>query len=695
MKKFFIILIMAVFLFNTESRSVEFEFWWTPADISSNVGLETDGEYFYTCQWNGATFRKMDKSGNTIETFSITGITKMMDLAYDGQYFYGGVATNVIYIMDFTNKTLVGTIASPNQTVRNISYVPEADGGNGAFWVGNWDNYGFSLVSRNGMELDNMNFSGNPDFHGSLGSAYDNVSQGGPYLWCNPSDDQDILKLICINLNTKSITKRTIPIITGGYYGGGLCFSTNAFEGKNILAGNVQQHGFFGIDLNQFVFAETDAEMNSVMLREKMMVGETAIKGTIYNLGYQNPITSFDLSWQVDNGDIHKTSINANIALNGEYSFTHPDKWNANSGVHNVKIFVSNVNDGADYNYTNDTISVIVNVLENIATKKVLFEEFSTTQCGYCPDGHLVLQSIIEKYPNTIVPVIHHSGFGRDSMTIPESETYATYYASGAPTAAADRKLIKLSRSTWEDDILTCLDEITPISISLSNTYNYANKEVNANVTVKFLDEVQNADYRVNLFLIEKTVIGSGSGYNQSNYYNTTSGHPMYGRGNPIVGYEHRHVIRKVVTDVWGNSGIIPNNPEVNKNYSTNFNFQLDDFWNPDSLTLAAFVSLNSDTETERYVLNANEIDLDIISSVEDDINTELCIYPVPAKDFIVIKNAEGKQISIYNLMGIKVLGTNIETNTEKIYLNNFSKGMYSIRVNNTNSVSVKSFIVE
>lgn len=169
----------------------------------------------------------------------------------------------------------------------------------------------------------------------------------------------------------------------------------------------------------------------------------------------------------------------------------------------------------------------------------------------------------------------------------------------------------------------------------------------------------------------------------------------MYGRGNPIVGYEHRHVIRKVVTDVWGNSGIIPNNPEVNKNYSTNFNFQLDDFWNPDSLTLAAFVSLNSDTETERYVLNANEIDLDIISSVEDDINTELCIYPVPAKDFIVIKNAEGKQISIYNLMGIKVLGTNIETNTEKIYLNNFSKGMYSIRVNNTNSVSVKSFIVE
>ena len=124
----------------------------------------------------------------------------------------------------------------------------------------------------------------------------------------------------------------------------------------------------------------------------------------------------------------------------------------------------------------------------------MLFEEFSTTQCGYCPDGHLVLQSIIEKYPNTIVPVIHHSGFGRDSMTIPESETYATYYASGAPTAAADRKLIKLSRSTWEDDILTCLDEITPISISLSNTYNSENKEVSANVTIKFLDEVQNAD---------------------------------------------------------------------------------------------------------------------------------------------------------------------------------------------------------
>ncbi|HPI20895.1 MAG TPA: Omp28-related outer membrane protein [Candidatus Kapabacteria bacterium] len=695
MKKFFLFLILTVFLCNTESRSTEFEFWWTPADISSNVGLETDGEFFYSCKWNDPTFRKMDKSGNTVETFTITGVTKMMDLAYDGQYFYGGNATNVIYILDFTNKTLVGTIASPNQTVRNISYVPEADGGSGAFWVGNWDNYGFSLVSRNGIELDNMNFNGNPDFHGSLGSAYDNVSAGGPYLWLNPSDGEDVLKLFCINLNTKSITKREIPVIAGGYYGGGLCFTSTAFEGKNILAGNVQTQVFFGIDMSQFVFAETDAEMSSTTLREKMMVGETTIKGTIINVGYLNPITSFDVSWQVDNGDIHTASINANIALNGEYTFTHPDKWNATSGVHNVKVFVSNVNGGADVNYKNDTLSKEVNVLQNVAPKKVLFEEFSTTACGYCPDGHLVLQQIIAKYPNSIVPLIHHAGFGTDKMTIPESETYAGVYSDGAPTAAADRKLIKLSRGTWEKDVLTCLDELSPVSISLNNSYNSSIKEVSANVTVKFLDEVANADYRVNLFLIEKTVIGSGSGYDQANYYNTTSGHPMYGRGNPIIGYEHRHVIRKVVSDLWGTSGVIPNNPDANTDYTKNFTFLLDDTWNPDSLTLAAFVSLYTNVETERYVLNANEIDLDLISSVEDENDAEISIYPVPANDFIMIRNAEGKQISIYDLMGQKVMDTRITNNAERINLSNFAKGMYSIKINNSNTVSVKSFIVE
>ncbi len=695
MKKFFLFLILTVFLCNTESRSTEFEFWWTPADISSNVGLETDGEYFYSCKWDGTAFRKMDKYGNTAETFTITGVNAIRDLAYDGQYFYGSSVTNVIYIMDFTNKTLVGTIASPNQTVRSISYVPEADGGNGAFWVGNWDTNAFSLVSRNGIELDNMNFNNNVDFRGTYGSAYDNTSPGGPYLWCNPADGQDELALICIDLKSKSLTKRTIPIISGGLNGGALCFTTTAFEGKNILAGNVQGYGFFGIDMSQFVFAETDAEMNSTALREKMMVGETTIKGTISNVGYLNPITSFDVSWQVDNGDIHTTSINDTIALNGEYTFTHPDKWNATSGVHNVKVFVSNVNSGADINYTNDTLSKNVNVLQNVAPKKVLFEEFSTTQCGWCPDGHVVLQGIIAKYPENIVPLIHHAGFGTDAMTISESVTYAAAYASGAPTAAADRKLIQLSRGTWENDFLSCLDDLTPVSVSLNNTYNDVNKEVSANVTVKFLDEVANADYRVNLFLIEKTVIGSGNGYNQANYLNDYPGHPMYGRGDPIVGYEHRHVIRKVVSDLWGTSGVIPNNPDANTDYTKNFTFQLDDAWNPDSLTLAAFVSLFSDVQTERYVLNANEIDLNVISSVEDENGAEISIYPIPANDFIMIRNAEGKQISIYDLMGQKVLETRITNNAERIDLSNFAKGMYSIRINNSNTVSVKSFIVE
>jgi len=169
----------------------------------------------------------------------------------------------------------------------------------------------------------------------------------------------------------------------------------------------------------------------------------------------------------------------------------------------------------------------------------------------------------------------------------------------------------------------------------------------------------------------------------------------MYGRGNPIIGYEHRHVIRKVVSDLWGTSGVIPNNPDANTDYTKNFTFLLDDTWNPDSLTLAAFVSLYTNVETERYVLNANEIDLDLISSVEDENDAEISIYPVPANDFIMIRNAEGKQISIYDLMGQKVMDTRITNNAERINLSNFAKGMYSIKINNSNTVSVKSFIVE
>ena len=141
---------------------------------AGNAGAEWDGTYIYSTRWASNFIHKYDASGTTlIEQFSIPGVSGLRDLAFDGTYMYGGATGNIIYQMDFTTKTLIGTISSP-VAVRFIAY----DIANDAFWCGNWSDPP-TLVSRTGTVLASFTTG----FAGQYGAAYDNVSAGGPYLW--------------------------------------------------------------------------------------------------------------------------------------------------------------------------------------------------------------------------------------------------------------------------------------------------------------------------------------------------------------------------------------------------------------------------------------------------------------------------------------------------------------------------------
>lgn len=224
---------------------LQFQFDVTVASgASGNTGAEYDGTYFYTTRWATNLIHKYDLSGNLVEEFSIPGVSGLRDLAYDGQYFYGGAAANTIYQMDFTNKTLVGTITSP-VAVRYIAY----DDDNDAFWVGSWaDNP--TLVSRTGTVLATITTTTSSQY----GAAYDNVSPGGPFLWvfdqgggiCPGS-------LMIIQYSVASGTATGVSYdacndLSDGI-AGGLCSFTNFVPGKFSIGGieqaNVGDDTFF------------------------------------------------------------------------------------------------------------------------------------------------------------------------------------------------------------------------------------------------------------------------------------------------------------------------------------------------------------------------------------------------------------------------------------------------------------------
>lgn len=211
------------------------------------TGAATDGQYLYATRWSSDTIYKLTLDGNLVEKFFITSVANLRDLAYDGQYFYGGSASNTIYQMDFTNHQLVSTITSP-VSVRSTAYDSQHD----AFWVNNWDSQ-LTLVSRVGSVLQTI-VTNPPSLYGS---AYDAYSPGGPYLWCfTGTQTNGGCQVEALSLATGQLTGQSQSVTSdlGGGIAGGLFIYPGMIPGTITLGGVMQgdsaPNQLFGYDMN-------------------------------------------------------------------------------------------------------------------------------------------------------------------------------------------------------------------------------------------------------------------------------------------------------------------------------------------------------------------------------------------------------------------------------------------------------------
>lgn len=240
---------------STEHQFEPQESFDASGDLQSSVAF--DGEYFYTAStYTLGRYYKYDRDGRFIEEFSIPGMYyKMYDLTYDGTYFYGSDYTNTIFQLDFRNKRLVRewqVQGNSSFTITHISYDPRSD----QFWIGNWTKLG--RVDREGkVTVDFFTLGESDDDIAVMGSAFDNVSQGGPYLWlANLStsgiDKVDKVTLLQYDLNNRRLTGVSHSVIdVPGYkvgteemnYNnlGGISLTTQLHPGQLTLVGMLLQ----------------------------------------------------------------------------------------------------------------------------------------------------------------------------------------------------------------------------------------------------------------------------------------------------------------------------------------------------------------------------------------------------------------------------------------------------------------------
>jgi hypothetical protein len=197
---------------------------------NSNIGAGCDGKFIYSTSGNNNTIFKYDIHGELIEEFNIEGVNSITDLAFDGIFMYGVNGSDVIYKMDFTDKTLVATIQLPLNAVA-IAY----DDINNAFWLNNIGS-DIYLFNDNAICLDTI--SNSLEIHGL--AYYIGQSENYLYAFCNNSYGQGEIRHYLLTDEILSDDIIQLSNDLGSVTAGGLFISDNLYFRKTSLGGTAQ-----------------------------------------------------------------------------------------------------------------------------------------------------------------------------------------------------------------------------------------------------------------------------------------------------------------------------------------------------------------------------------------------------------------------------------------------------------------------
>lgn len=364
-------------------------------------------------------------------------------------------------------------------------------------------------------------------------------------------------------------------------------------------------------------------------------------------------------------------------------------------------------------------ILCISNSTSTAATKRVLLEEFSTAPCGFCPEGAIIAENLIHYYYQ-LLTFTHHAGFGTDSMTIKESQTLAAKFTNFAPAGVIDRnyhnipvytypQYLAISRQKWDSIIAIHLNDPAEADIVITKrSFDKNTRNLTLDFTLSFLNDLETGDYRLNIAIIEDSVSGIGNGWDQKNYFNNDPKYPeLYHKGDSIVGYIHRHVVRKMPLGAWGSADKIPSTPTKGTQISFT-DFKIDNLpanWKSKDCSVIIFLSKYNDDIQKMKVLNSVQTQFpgDNIS-VDDKEETfgNLSVYPNPVSDLGFIhldfQNPTFALLELYSSLGNKVRDISKGIyNSQNVYFyaSDLPKGAYFIKVQTDSETKFINFIVD
>ena len=231
--------------------------------------------------------------------------------------------------------------------------------------------------------------------------------------------------------------------------------------------------------------------------------------------------------------------------------------------------------------------TIIVEIMPTPITFKqnVVVEDFTGTWCGWCPRVSEAVRLLKQETSDAIVVAIHNG----DQMQFSREGTIrAAFNVTGFPTALVNRQ------ERWASPQPSNVSQVT----SKIGRKAYASLAMESTVSGDVLDLKVKVmmGYSYKSMKLAVYMLEDGLVYDQRNF---TS---YYGGADPIRDFVHDDVLRRSLTDVFGDD-IPQDQVGHNKTFTRDFQYAIPPSYDKNKVKLVAFVT----TGSERDIINVRQ----------------------------------------------------------------------------------------
>ena len=195
------------------------------------------------------------------------------------------------------------------------------------------------------------------------------------------------------------------------------------------------------------------------------------------------------------------------------------------AGSKTKTINITNANGVAnELNEANAQYTILT--LPKLVHHGIAVEEFTGTQCGWCPRGMVGMEKLRTRYGDHFVGIAVHgyaNSTSQDAMFLSSYSTkYAKIFSGAAPSCQLNRAYGEIDPyyGTGNDICDIFEDELSipaMVGIDLTGEWNEDSTKVTATATIEAL--TPGKTYTIEYALIADSLTGTGTAWNQSNYY--------------------------------------------------------------------------------------------------------------------------------------------------------------------------------